>query len=85
VFSNLLSVANPGATVFGATLLHDGVNRNWVARQVMSRNNRVGIFSNRADSFGGLTSVLHEHLEEVTVEPVGCVAVFAGNAPRMAT
>jgi hypothetical protein len=33
VFEHLKALANPGATVFGATLLHDGVRRNWMARQ----------------------------------------------------
>ena len=31
VFEHLLALANPGATVFGATLLAGGVNRNWYA------------------------------------------------------
>jgi hypothetical protein len=28
-------MANPGATVFDAMLLHDGVSRNWLARSVI--------------------------------------------------
>ena len=46
----LIALANPGAWVFGATLLHDGVDRNWLARKVMDRNNSHGIFSNADDS-----------------------------------
>jgi hypothetical protein len=61
VFENLLALANPGATVFGATLLHDGVTRNWYARQVMSFNNRRGIFSNTDDDLVGLESLLSRH------------------------
>jgi hypothetical protein len=59
-------------------LLHDGVDRNAFARQVMKRNNAHGIFSNTDDSLDGLRSVLSERLSEPTVEVVGCVALFAG-------
>jgi SAM-dependent methyltransferase len=77
-FAHLKALANPGATVFGATLLHDGVHRNWLARQVMARNNAHGIFSNTHDTLDGLRSVLAEHLVSPSVEVVGCVALFAG-------
>ena len=78
VFENLLALANPGATVFGATLLHDGVTRNCYARRVMAFNNRRGIFSNAGDDLDGLESALNEHLYESAVRVVGCVALFSG-------
>ena len=80
VFDHLIALANPGASIFGATLLHDGVHRNWFARQVMSRNNAHGIFSNTGDSLDGLRSVLSDRLSEISLEVVGCVAIFAGRA-----
>jgi 2-polyprenyl-3-methyl-5-hydroxy-6-metoxy-1,4-benzoquinol methylase len=76
---HLTALANPGASVFGATLLHDGVHRNWLARQVMARNNAHGIFSNTNDSLDGLRSALAERLSDVSVTTVGCVGVFAGH------
>jgi hypothetical protein len=79
VFRNLKALANPDAVVFGATLLHGGVRRNWLARRVMDRNNAHGIFSNAEDDLDGIRSMLSEHLTETTVEVVGCVAVFAGS------
>jgi hypothetical protein len=79
-FDHLIALANPGASIFGATLLHDGVQRNWFARQVMSRNNAHGIFSNTGDSLEGLRLVLSERLSDPSVEVVGCVAIFAGRA-----
>lgn len=75
---HLTALANPGASVFGATLLHDGVPRNWLARQVMARNNAHGIFSNTHDDLDGLRSALAERLSDVSVTTVGCVAVFSG-------
>ena len=78
VFEHLAAHANPGAVIFGATLLHDGVDRNWLARQVMDRNNAHGIFSNAQDDLDGLEWVLSEHLAQPTISVVGCVAIFSG-------
>lgn len=78
VFEHLRPLASPHATVFGATLLAGGVQRNWFARQVMERNNRVGIFSNRGDDLAGLKRIVHAALDDGTVEVVGCVGLFAG-------
>lgn len=83
-FDHLGAVLQPGATVFGATLLSGGVHRNWFARQVMARNNRVGIFSNADDDLDGLRDVLERRLDEVTIDTVGCVALFRGRWPARA-
>jgi hypothetical protein len=80
VLTHVKAVTSPGAVVFGATLLHDGVPRNWFARQVMARNNRQGIFSNADDDLDGLRWVLDRHLSDPSVEIVGSVALFAGRA-----
>jgi SAM-dependent methyltransferase len=79
-FEHLKALTNPGAVIFGATLLHDGVHRNWLARQVMARNNKHGIFSNIHDDLAGLEAALGAHLRQPTIEVVGCVALFAGSA-----
>jgi len=79
VLDNLRPLLHPGAVVFGATLLHDGVPRNWLARKVMDRNNAHGIFSNAHDSLAGLHEVLDAHLTDVSVEVVGCVGIFSGH------
>jgi hypothetical protein len=78
VFENLQPAANPGAVVFGATLLHGGVDRNRYATAVMKWNNDRGIFSNVDDDADGLQWALSQHLEDVTIEILGCVALFAG-------
>jgi hypothetical protein len=75
---HLAALANPGATVFGATLLHEGVQRNWLARKVMARNNAHGIFSNAHDTLDDLRSALAERLSDVSVTVAGCVGIFAG-------
>lgn len=78
VFDNVTAVAQPGTVVFGATLLHDGIGRNWLARTVMDRNNAHGVFANAHDDLDGLRKVTSEHLEEPLIEVIGCVALFAG-------
>lgn len=77
-FDHLISLTNPGARVFGATLLHEGVHRSWFAQKVMARNNSHGIFCNANDSLAGLRSALSNRFADPTVEVVGCVALFAG-------
>lgn len=77
-FEHLEPLLNPGSVVFGATLLHGGVKRNWLARKVMDRNNAHGIFSNADDDLDGLRAVLSRHLTDSSVEVVGCVALFSG-------
>lgn len=79
---HLVALANPGATLFGATLLHDGVHRSWFARALMARNNAHGIFSNADDSLDALRDALTTRLDDVTVDVVGCVGVFAGRTPQ---
>lgn len=68
----------PGGVMFGATLLHDGVRRNAAARRLMALHNARGIFCNAEDDLEGLRTMLHEHLDAVKIEVVGCVALFSG-------
>lgn len=79
VFSHLAALLNPGGVIFGATLLHDGVHRNVLARRVMDRNNAHGIFHNADDDLDGLTETLSCRLTDPVVEVVGCVAFFSGH------
>lgn len=69
---------NPNAVVFGSTLLQGGVQRNWLAKRLMEIYNQKGIFSNQQDSFEGLQQSLNQQFRDVSVEVVGCVALFSG-------
>lgn len=77
VFDHAESVLNQGGVVFGATLLQGGVRRNWYARSVMAFNNRRRIFCNTNDSVESLSVVLEARFDDVQVEAIGCVGVFA--------
>jgi hypothetical protein len=42
--------------------------------------NKKGIMSNAHDSLDGLKAALNQRFREVSVEVVGCVALFSGRA-----
>lgn len=78
VFDHLKALMNPNAVLFGATLLHDGVARSWLAQRLMTLYNRKGIFANEQDDLAGLQHALARRFRDVAVEVVGCAALFAG-------
>lgn len=77
-FDHLKALMNPNAVVFGATLLQGGVPRNWLAKRLMGFYVKKGIFANQADHLDGLTRELMTRFNDVTVEVVGCAALFFG-------
>jgi SAM-dependent methyltransferase len=77
VFNHLNALLNPGGVIFGATLLHEGVSRNWAARRIMALYNRKGIFTNVHDGLDGLRQVLARQFSRVTVDVIGCAALFS--------
>jgi 2-polyprenyl-3-methyl-5-hydroxy-6-metoxy-1,4-benzoquinol methylase len=77
-FDHLAVLMNPNAVVFGSTLLQGGVPRSWFAKRLMDTYNKKGIFSNRHDDLDGLVRALKQRFREVSVEVVGCAALFAG-------
>jgi hypothetical protein len=78
VFRHLKPLLNPGGVMFGATLLSEGVYRSWAAKRLMAFYNSKGIFTNDHDDLQGLRVVLSEHFTTVTVDVVGCAALFSG-------
>lgn len=77
VFDHLRPLMNPGARLFGSTLLQGGVERGWAARRLMTIYNRKGIFSNRADDLDGLRTALEQRFDSVEIGVIGCAALFA--------
>lgn len=77
-FDHLRGLLNPKAVIFGATLLQGGVPRSWVAKRLMDIYNNKGIFSNEADHLDGLTKELRKRFKDVSIEVVGCAALFSG-------
>jgi len=79
-FDHLKALMNPNAVLFGSTLLQGGVPRSRFAQRLMALYNKKGIFSNQADDLDGLTQALRQRFKEVSVEVVGCAALFSGRA-----
>jgi hypothetical protein len=74
---NLRPLMNPGAVIFGSTLLQGGVRRSRAARHLMDFYNRRGVFSNEGDDVEGLARELGRRFRNVTLDIVGCVALFS--------
>ncbi len=79
-FDHLKALLNPNGVLFGSTLLQRGVTRNWLAKRLMAVYNKKGIFANEHDDLDGLTHALKQRLRDVSVEVVGCAAIFSGRA-----
>jgi hypothetical protein len=77
VLDHLRALLNPGAVLFGATLLASGVRLNWAARRLTAAYNRRGIFGNSGDSLHELRAALTSRFAAVELETVGCAALFA--------
>lgn len=78
LFEHTNAYLNPGGTVFGATLLHYGVQRSKAAQKLMQIYNRKGIFGNTEDSLDALKTVLEKHYRHYTINIIGCAAYFYG-------
>ncbi len=76
-FDHLKAHMNPGAVIFGSTLLHAGVHVGRLGRRLMSVYNGKGIFTNREDTLAGLEHELTSRFRAVSLETVGCAALFS--------
>lgn len=77
-FDYLKALMNPGAVLFGSTILQGGVSRNGFAKRLMTVYNKKGIFSNQDDNLQDLKSALNQRFRDVSVNVIGCVALFSG-------
>lgn len=76
-FDHLKALMNPGAVLFGATLLQGGVDRSWLAKRLMAIYNKNGIFDNEKDDLEDLRRALEHRFRDVSIEIVGCAALFS--------
>ncbi len=74
----LKALMNPGAVLFGSTILQGDVPVNGFAKHLMAAYNQKGIFSNQNDTLKDLKSILNQRFKDVSVEVIGCVALFSG-------
>lgn len=80
IFDHLKAVMNPGAVLFGSTLLRWGVPLGPLGRGLMALYNRKGIFSNGQDTLDGLEWQLGKRFRDVSVHLEGSAALFSARA-----
>jgi SAM-dependent methyltransferase len=67
----------PGGILFGASVLGASASHSWAARQMLAFYNRQGSFDNAEDTEDGLRQMLAARFDEVELEVIGSIAVFA--------
>jgi ubiquinone/menaquinone biosynthesis C-methylase UbiE len=78
---NAVSMLSPGGVLFGASILADSSLHTKISTRLCTFYNEKGIFTNQKDTLETLKSALTQHLTDVEVKVVGCVALFNGKRP----
>lgn len=81
--ANVAAVLAPNGLLFGASVLGRSGRQTWLSRRVLDAFNRRGAFDNLDDSEDGLRAILAASFEQVELETVGSVAIFAARNPRV--
>jgi SAM-dependent methyltransferase len=76
VLEHAKAVLAPGGVVFGATVLHEGVQHTALSRAAMRALNRRGIFSNRDDTLADLDAILRAAFDDYELRVHGTVGIF---------
>jgi len=79
---NVAAVLAPTGVLFGASILGDPGHNTRLARSVLRGTNRRGAFDNLGDTQEGLREILEASFEQVEVETLGSMAIFAATNPR---
>jgi hypothetical protein len=82
VFDHLKPLMRDGAVLFGSTLLQGDARRSAAARRLMAFYNAKGVFSNERDDLDGLRRALEARFRDVSIEVVGCAALFSARVDR---
>lgn len=82
IFGNLKPHLTDDGTLFGATVLGQGILHNWFGLILMWIYNWFGMFGNFADGAGHFLEALKEEFEEVEGTVIGCVLIFKARKPR---
>jgi SAM-dependent methyltransferase len=80
--ANVAAVLAPTGVLFGASILGPSGPHTWLSRRMLDANNRRGIFDNLGDTQEGLGEILGASFEQVELETVGSMAIFAATNPR---
>lgn len=75
-FINIKPYLNPGAVIFGATVLGDNAASTPFVKRYLKFCNKQGVFTNLSDTAQNLETMLKKHFNEVSVQQVGCAGIF---------
>ena len=82
--ANVAEVLAPTGVLFGASVLGSSGPQTWLSRRVLAAFNRRGAFDNLTDTEDGLREILAASFENLELETVGSIAIFAARDPRPA-
>ena len=77
VFKNLIPHLNPHGVLFGATILADKPDTNWLGRKLLALYNAKGVFGNLNDKLADLDLILQRNFQTYSIYEIGNVVLFA--------
>jgi hypothetical protein len=80
--ANIAAVLAPDATFFGATVLGRSARHTRAGRAMLWAFNRRGTFDNLDDTEDGVAEILRASFNDVTIETLGGLAIFAARARK---
>ncbi|ADB34842.1 Methyltransferase type 12 [Kribbella flavida DSM 17836] len=81
VFDRIIPYLEPGARIFGSTILDVGVPHSPAARVALHLLNRQGVFHNTSDTLSDLDQALAQRFATYRIELHGAMALFQALAP----
>ena len=75
-FRNVKAVMNPGAVLFGSTIMYKDVERSALAGLALKLINLMGYMTNLGDDIEALEQGLSQHFSKSQVRVIGCEALF---------
>ena len=76
VLEHAKEVMKPGASLFGSTILYEGVRRSALATFAIKYANKRGYMANMRDSLEDLRESLRAIFSDSSVKVIGCEALF---------
>ncbi|WP_328722925.1 class I SAM-dependent methyltransferase [Streptomyces sp. NBC_00247] len=81
VFDHVMPFLQPGARVFGSTVLGDGPHHTGRSAKLLAKLNRSGVFNNLDDRLEDLDEQLRARFTDVETARSGAVCLFAARFP----
>ena len=83
--ANVAAVLAPTGVLFGSSILGTTGSHTWLSRRALGILNRRGTFDNLGDTQEGLSEILRASFDQVVLETIGSMAIFAATNPRTNT